>query len=108
MIAPRMGTKKIIDEASRWRDQAENTRSAAEHFIDPKSKRTMLGIAETYEHLAARAEQCAAKDPSKPASCKRRNSGVSQTVAEPGREGALVRPDVLETAILWRSNCGQS
>jgi hypothetical protein len=72
-----LGTKKIIDEASHWRDQAENTRSAAEHFIDPKSKCTMLGIAETYEHLSVRAEQRAAKD-----------SGVSQTVAEPGRGGA--------------------
>jgi hypothetical protein len=35
----------------------------------------MLGIAETYEHLAVRAEQRAAKDPSKPASCKRRTQG---------------------------------
>jgi hypothetical protein len=34
------------------------------------------------------------------------NSGVSQTGA--GSRGALGRPDVLETAILWRSNCGQS
>jgi len=75
VIAPRMRTQKIIDEASHWRDQAENTRSAAEHFIDPKSKRTMLGIAETYEHLAVRAEQRAAKDPSKSASCKRRTQG---------------------------------
>src|SRR5580704_665035 len=37
-------------------------------------------------------------------------SGRSRAPAlpKPGREGALIRPDVLETAILWRSNCGQS
>jgi hypothetical protein len=50
-------TNNLRDDPKHWRDRAEKARVHAEQMSDPESKRTMLGIAESYERLARRADQ---------------------------------------------------
>ena len=45
-----------VDVAERWRTLAAEARVAAGEMSDPEAKRTLLNIAEGYEHLARRAE----------------------------------------------------
>jgi len=40
-----------------WRNWAEEARIHAEEIRDPGARRLMFGIAESYEHLAAKAEE---------------------------------------------------
>jgi hypothetical protein len=46
----------LWEDPEHWRDRAEEARATAEQMHDSESKRLMLGIAEDYEKLAARAE----------------------------------------------------
>ena len=39
-----------------WQERAEEARTMAEAMSDPDAKREMLGIAESYERIAKRAE----------------------------------------------------
>jgi hypothetical protein len=50
-------TNNLRDDPKHWLDRAERARVHAEQIFDPESKRTMLGIAASYESLARRAEQ---------------------------------------------------
>jgi len=50
-------TNNLRDDSKHWRDHAEKARVHAEQMSDPESKRTMLGIAESYRRLARRADQ---------------------------------------------------
>ncbi len=47
----------LLDNAKHWRDRADEARVHAEQLTDPEAKRMMLGIAESYERLAHRAER---------------------------------------------------
>jgi hypothetical protein len=53
----------LLNNAKHWRERAEEARSVAEGLHDPVAKRMMLGIAETYEMLAQRAEERVTKKP---------------------------------------------
>lgn len=44
------------DDPARWRARAEQTRLTAKGISDVHSKKVMLGIAESYDRLARRAE----------------------------------------------------
>ena len=48
--------QRLIDDAQHWRDRAEEFRTQAEH-MDADARMMMLGIAESYEKLARRAEE---------------------------------------------------
>jgi len=50
-------TNNLRDDPKHWLDRAKKARAHAEQMSDPESKRTMLGIAESNESLARRAEQ---------------------------------------------------
>jgi hypothetical protein len=50
-------TNNLRDDPKHWLDHAEKARVHAEQMSDPESKRTMLGIAESYGRLARRADQ---------------------------------------------------
>jgi hypothetical protein len=50
-----MGKLPIDDPDCFW-SRAEEARTMAERMIDPEAKRMMIGVAETYERLARRAE----------------------------------------------------
>jgi hypothetical protein len=50
-------TNNLRDDPQHWFDRAEKARVHAEQMSDPESKRTMLGIAASYESLARRADQ---------------------------------------------------
>jgi hypothetical protein len=43
----------IIDDATHWRQRAEEARSIADQLDDPVAKTTMLDIAHSYDQLAA-------------------------------------------------------
>jgi hypothetical protein len=45
------------DDPEYWRARAEETRKVAEQISNLESKRTMLEIAASFEHIADRAEQ---------------------------------------------------
>jgi cell division protease FtsH len=47
---------KRADNPKHWRDRADEARIVAAELADPDSKQRMLGIAESYECLARRAE----------------------------------------------------
>jgi hypothetical protein len=47
----------LMSNPQHWRDRAEEARSNAEQINDPEAKRMMLGIANSYERLAERAEE---------------------------------------------------
>ena len=46
-----------IDDPNNWLDRAEEARTVAQQLDDPAAKRMMVGIAESYERLAQRAEE---------------------------------------------------
>jgi hypothetical protein len=48
--------KLPIDDPDHFRSHAEEARTMAEQMIDPEAKRMMMGVVETYERLARRAE----------------------------------------------------
>jgi hypothetical protein len=50
-------TKKMSHDPKHWYDHAEDARKLAAQILDPISRRTMLGIAESYESLARRAKK---------------------------------------------------
>jgi hypothetical protein len=52
-----------IDDARRWRAQAEEARTIADQLTNPESKRIMLGIALGYVQLAQQAEAREANRP---------------------------------------------
>jgi hypothetical protein len=47
----------LIDDPAHWRKRAEEARRIADELEDSLAKRTMLEIAQSYEKLAARAQQ---------------------------------------------------
>jgi hypothetical protein len=47
----------LLDDAKHWRERADEARVHAKQLTDPEAKRMMLGIAESYERFAQRAEQ---------------------------------------------------
>ena len=51
-----MAEKLPIDDPNYFWSRAEETRVMAEQMTDPVAKRMMLGVVETYEKLAKRAE----------------------------------------------------
>ncbi|HJT07065.1 MAG TPA: hypothetical protein VJ747_09075 [Stellaceae bacterium] len=46
----------LWNDPEHWRSRAEEARATADQMHDLDSKRVMLGIAEGYDELAARAE----------------------------------------------------
>jgi hypothetical protein len=48
--------KLPIDDPNYFWSRAEEARTMAEQMTDPENKRMMLGVAETYDVLAKRAE----------------------------------------------------
>jgi hypothetical protein len=57
---PQMSTpglkNALLNDPEHWRQRAEEARAIADGIADPEAKRTMLRIAEGYDHLAERAE----------------------------------------------------
>jgi hypothetical protein len=51
-----MVTKLPIDDPDYFWSRAEEARVMAEQMTDPEAKRMMLGVVQTYEKLARRAE----------------------------------------------------
>jgi hypothetical protein len=49
--------KSLLENVAYWRNRAEETRIRAETIADPKARKTMLEIAETYDGLAERADK---------------------------------------------------
>ena len=47
----------LLNKPENLRKRAAEARAIARRMIDPDAKRTMLGIAQSYERLADRAEQ---------------------------------------------------
>jgi hypothetical protein len=50
-----------LDDPERWRSRAAEVRALAESMSDAQARRVMHDIAESYEYLARRAEERAAK-----------------------------------------------
>jgi hypothetical protein len=48
---------ELLNNVRHWRDRAEKARMHADQLTDPEAKHMMLGIAESYEKLAQRAEE---------------------------------------------------
>ena len=46
----------LLDKPERWRKRAEEIRTIADGMCDPGAKQLMLGLAESYDDLAKRAE----------------------------------------------------
>jgi hypothetical protein len=46
----------LLNSMNHWQERAEGARVHAEQLTDIEAKRMMLGIAETYQRLAKRAE----------------------------------------------------
>jgi hypothetical protein len=46
----------LLNSMKHWQERAEGARVYAEQLTDIEAKRMMLGIAETYQRLAKRAE----------------------------------------------------
>jgi hypothetical protein len=57
-----MSTPLIADPAY-WQQRAMETRQMADQSPDPADKKTLLEIADAYEHLATRAEAKLASKP---------------------------------------------
>jgi hypothetical protein len=47
---------RVIDNPEHWRARAEECRTLAEQMNDAEARRIMLGIVDSYERLAERAE----------------------------------------------------
>ena len=50
-------TRNLMDDPEHWRARAEEARVHAEQMKDPETRRMMLGIAESYEQIARRADE---------------------------------------------------
>ena len=50
----------LLNNPQNWRKRAAEAQAIARSMTDPDAKRTMLGIAQSYERLAQRAELRAA------------------------------------------------
>ena len=50
-------TPKLLKDPKHWHRWAKEARIRAEQISDPKARRLMIGIAESYERLAAKAEE---------------------------------------------------
>jgi hypothetical protein len=61
-----MPNTKIAYNAKYWRNRAEQMRCVAELTTDPDEKQKMLGVAESSEKLAERAEQAIADETETP------------------------------------------
>jgi hypothetical protein len=48
---------RLINDAKHWRDRAEEARTHADQMSDAEAKRMMMGIAESHEKIAKRAEE---------------------------------------------------
>jgi hypothetical protein len=46
----------LLNNPESWRQRAAEARAIAGGMTDPDAKRTMLGVAQSYERLAERAE----------------------------------------------------
>jgi hypothetical protein len=46
----------LLNDVRHWQDRAEEIRAVAGQMNDADAKRTMLGIAEGYDHMARLAE----------------------------------------------------
>jgi hypothetical protein len=46
----------LLNNPESWRQRAAEARAIASGMTDPNAKRTMLGVAQSYERLAERAE----------------------------------------------------
>jgi hypothetical protein len=51
------GEKRLADDSEYWRTRAEEFRMVAGQISDLEAKRALLEIADSYEHMAVRAEQ---------------------------------------------------
>ena len=51
-----MNRPSPIDDPAHWRQKAEEARRTADQLTDPKTKRTMVEIATSYEQLVKIAE----------------------------------------------------
>jgi hypothetical protein len=47
----------VLDNPAHWISRAEEARSIADEMKDPESKKTMMQIAESYEHMARMAQR---------------------------------------------------
>jgi hypothetical protein len=47
----------LLDKPERWRKRAEEMRTIADGMREPTTKRMMLDLAVSYDHLAERADQ---------------------------------------------------
>lgn len=47
---------ELLNNPESWRQRAAEARTIASGMTDPAAKRTMLGVAQSYELLAERAE----------------------------------------------------
>ena len=47
----------LLNDSAHWLQRAQEARATAEGIKDPDAKRVMLGIAESYEQLARRADR---------------------------------------------------
>jgi hypothetical protein len=55
----------LLNNPESWRQRAAEARAIANGMTDPVAKRTMLGVAQSYERLAERAELRAKGDKDK-------------------------------------------
>jgi hypothetical protein len=47
----------LLNNGKHWQERAQEARVHADQLTDPEAKRMMLGIAESYDRLAKRAEE---------------------------------------------------
>jgi len=64
-------TNSIYDEPDHWRALAQAARNKAQQMTHREAKRTLISIAEDYEHLAERAKQKANKKAHKSSAVKK-------------------------------------
>jgi hypothetical protein len=52
----------LLKDPKHWRERGDDARRVANQLTDPEARKTMLGIAESYDRLAQRAEIRVGKD----------------------------------------------
>ena len=55
----------LLHNPERWRERAEEARRIAERLVDAEAKRTMQGIAASYDRLVERARKRLDESPGK-------------------------------------------